>query len=370
MKYITIIGTVGVPANYGGFETLVENIIGENASKDLNYTVFCSSRSYPKRLSFYKGASLKYIPLEANGIQSILYDILSLIQATRKSNVILILGVSGCCFLPVYRLFSKKKLIINIDGLEHRRNKWGKWTRRFLKFSEKMAVKYADVVVADNKGIQDYVLEEYGKQAELIAYGGDHVLCDVSDIEDEVLRQYGLKNVDYSFSLCRIEPENNVHITLEAFKRTGKELFFIGNWGRSSYGKMLKDKYGDCKNIHLLSPIYDVRVLNILRSHCCYYIHGHSAGGTNPSLVEAMFFSKPILAYDVIYNRETTENKADYFSSVEDLVNLLRMPDFYYVLNAESMMEIAQRNYRWVMITKQYERLYDVHAKYNYHAIN
>lgn len=76
---------------------------------------------------------------------------------------------------------------------------------------------------------------------------------------------------------------------------------------------MLKDKYGDCENIHLLSPIYDVKVLNVLRSHCCYYIHGHSAGGTNPSLVEAMFFNKPILAYDVIYNRETTENKADYF---------------------------------------------------------
>ena len=363
MKYITIIGTVGVPANYGGFETLVENVIGENASKDGNYTVYCSSKSYPKRLSLYKGASLKYIPLDANGIQSIFYDILSLIQATRRSDVVLILGVSGCCFLPIYRLFSKKKLIINIDGLEHRRNKWGKWTRRFLRFSEKMAVKYADVVVADNKGIQAYVIEEYGKQAELIAYGGDHVLCDVSDIEDEVLEQYGLKDVDYSFSLCRIEPENNVHITLEAFKRTGKELFFIGNWERSSYGKMLKDKYGDCENIHLLSPIYDVKVLNVLRSHCCYYIHGHSAGGTNPSLVEAMFFNKPILAYDVIYNRETTENKADYFSSVEDLVNLLKMPDSYYVLNAENMMEIAQRCYRWIMITKQYERLYGVSAK-------
>ena len=88
---------------------------------------------------------------------------LSLIKATRKSDVILILGVSGCVFLPIYRLFSKKKLIINIDGLEHRRDKWGKWTRRFLKFSEKMAIKHSDVVVTDNKGIQDYVTEEYGK---------------------------------------------------------------------------------------------------------------------------------------------------------------------------------------------------------------
>lgn len=107
MKYVAIIGTVGVPANYGGFETLVENIIGENASKDVSYTIFCSGKSYAERSNFYKGALLKYIPLEANGIQSIFYDMLSLIKATRKSDVILILGVSGCVFLPIYRLFSK-----------------------------------------------------------------------------------------------------------------------------------------------------------------------------------------------------------------------------------------------------------------------
>ncbi len=354
---VVIIGTVGVPANYGGFETLAENMIGENASNVVSYTIYCSSKSYVNRLTSYKGANLQYIPLKANGTQSIFYDILSLLKATRGNDVILVLGVSGCAFLPIYRLFSKKKLIINIDGLEHRRNKWGKWTRRFLKFSEKMAVKYADVVVSDNKGIQDYVWKEYGKHSELIAYGGDHVLCDVSDIEDKILKEYGLKDMEYSFSLCRIEPENNVHITLEAFKRTRKELFFIGNWERSPYGKMLKDKYSDCKNLHLLSPIYDVKVLNVFRSHCCYYIHGHSAGGTNPSLVEAMFFHKPILAFDVIYNRETTENKANYFSSVEDLSELLNSNTLFQE-NANAMIEIAQRRYRWQFIAKQYEDLY------------
>ena len=107
-------------------------------------------------------------------------------------------------FLPIYRLFSKKKLIINIDGLEHRRDKWGKWTRRFLKFSEKMAIKHSDVVVTDNKGIQDYVTEEYGKESVLIEYGGDHVICDVGEEEKEVLERFCLKKETYSLALCRI----------------------------------------------------------------------------------------------------------------------------------------------------------------------
>lgn len=358
MKNISIVGTVGVPANYGGFESLVENIIGDNSSKNLCYTVYCSSKNYPEKHRVYKNAQLKYIPLNANGSQSILYDILSLVKATTKSDVILVLGVSGCCFLPIYRLFSKKRLIINIDGLEHRRDKWGKWARRFLKYSEKMAVKYADVIVTDNKGIQDYVKDEYGKDSKLIVYGGNHVLCDISDIENEVLEKYELKGEEYSFSLCRIEPENNVHITLEAFKKSGKRLVFVGNWERSLYGKELLETYAGCENIHLLSPIYDLKILNVLRSHCSFYIHGHSAGGTNPSLVEAMFFQKPILAFDVIYNRETTEQKADYFSSVDDLVKLLQLPYSSFQLNASSMMEIAQRRYRWEVIARQYERLY------------
>lgn len=358
MIRVSIIGTVGVPANYGGFETLVENIIGENASAGIEYTIFCSSKNYSQKQSIYKNAVLKYIPLDANGVQSIPYDICSLIKATRQSDVILVLGVSGCCFLPVYRLFSKKKLVINIDGLEHRRDKWGKWTRRFLKFSERMAVKYADVVVADNKGIQDYVREEYGKASELIAYGGDHVLCDISDIEEKVLSDYSLSGVEYSFSLCRIEPENNVHITLEAFKRSGKDLVFVGNWERSQYGKELHEKYGNLSNIRLLSPIYDLKVLNVLRSHCRFYIHGHSAGGTNPSLVEAMFFQKPILAFNVIYNRETTENKAHYFANVEELQEQLERGYISFASNAEHMGEIARRRYRWVVIARQYEDLY------------
>lgn len=227
MKQVAIIGTQGVPARYGGFESLVENIIGENCPADIRYTVFCSSKDLSSRNSSYKGCSLKYIPLHANGSQSIPYDIISLCKAIRGYDVVLVLGVSGCSFLPIFRLFSRTRLIVNIDGLEHRRDKWGRVARWILRFSESMAVRYADVVISDNKGIQDYVRETYHKESALIAYGGDHVGRDLSkETQQKYLGQYGLTPGEYAITVCRIEPENNCHITLEAFARSKKRLVF------------------------------------------------------------------------------------------------------------------------------------------------
>lgn len=355
MKNISIIGTQGVPANYGGFESLVENIIGDNKSSDINYTVFCSSKDLSQQINEYKGAKLKYIPLSANGIQSIPYDMLSLLKTPQNTDVILILGVSGSLILPFFRLFSKKKLVINIDGLEHRRDKWGKAARWYLKFSEKLAVKYADVIIADNKGIQDYVKEEYGKNSVLIAYGGDHVIRDIDpQFEENVLNRFSLTTQEYAITVCRIEPENNCHNTLEAFSRTDKKLIFIGNWSRSEYGRNLKEKYSQFSNIIIQDPIYDIDILYALRKNAGIYIHGHSAGGTNPSLVEAMFFGCPILCFDVVYNRASTQDKAYYWKDVEDLVELLQYKD----LRGDDMKVIAHKEYTWQTIASQYELLY------------
>ena len=305
------------------------------------------------------GAKTEYIGLNANGIQSIPYDIISLIKASRNSDVILILGVSGCAFLPVFRIFSKKKLIINIDGLEHRRDKWSKWIRKFLKFSEKQAVKYGDVIVTDNKGITNYVSDEYGKSSELIAYGGDHVLTKIDDeLTDKVLKEYGLKKDDYALGICRIEPENNVHLILEAFEKAKKKILFIGNWQKSDFGRQLAEKYNRSLYVRITPAVYDLDVLNVLRSNCNLYLHGHSAGGTNPSLVEAMFFEKPIIAYDCVYNRESTENKAYYFKSVDELKSIVTTTSSDFQENARNMAEIANRRYKWETIAKQYEQLY------------
>lgn len=356
---VAIIGTVGIPANYGGFETLVEQLVRHNKSEDLQYAVYCSKKSYHDERWVYHGAKTEYIRLNANGMQSIPYDIISLVKASRRSDVILVLGVSGCVFLPVFRLFSKKKLVINIDGLEHRRDKWSKWIRKFLKFSERQAIKYGDVIVTDNKGITDYVKDEYGKDSELIAYGGDHVLTNPDEtLIEETLDKYGLEKDNYSMALCRIEPENNVHTILEAFEKAHMKLVFIGNWTKSEYGKSLAEKYKDSKYVKITSAVYDLNVLNALRGNCSIYVHGHSAGGTNPSLVEAMFFGKPIFAFDCIYNRESTENKAIYFKSSEDLIAKLHSSSIDLNKNAADMAEIANRRYRWSIIASQYEALY------------
>lgn len=358
MKQVAILGIQGVPAKYGGFETLVENIIGKNGSPEIQYTVFCSAKDYATRMDSYKGTNLKYIPFfHANGAQSTPYDILSMLMCLRGYDTVVILGVSGCIFLPIFRLLYRKQLVINIDGLEHKRAKWGKFAKWFLRTSEAMAVRYADVVIADNKGIQDYVRDTYRKPSELIAYGGDHTQRSLPDEKQlEILRKYDLKAGDYAISVCRIEPENNSHVICEAFAKTGKNLVFVGNWERSVYSRELKNKYSSYRNIRMVNAVYDLDELYALRNQCCCYVHGHSAGGTNPSLVEAMFFGKPILAYDVVYNRETTENKAYYFKNSNQLVELVLRKE----KDGTSMKEIAKRRYTWKHIAKQYEALYGI----------
>ena len=356
MTKVAIIGTQGVPARYGGFESLVENLIGKDHSPNIDYTVLCSAKDLRQDIKEYKGAHLKYVPLlRANGVQSIPYDMLSMLKVVKGYDAILVLGVSGCIFLPILKFFSKSKIIVNIDGLEHKREKWGQFARFFLKYSESMAVYNADIVISDNKGIQDYVTETYHKKSEMIAYGGDHVLRDADPVKEvEILNEYRLEPGKYSMTVCRIEPENNCHMTLEAFTMTDKVLVFIGNWNRSEYGMSLKKKYCEYPNIKMLDPVYDLDTLFVLRKNCFVYIHGHSAGGTNPSLVEAMFFGRPILCYDVIYNRSTTFGRAYYFKDSNDIKQLLDSQN----LDGCVMKEIAEQNYTWEHIVAQYERLY------------
>ena len=368
-KKVAIVGIQGLPANYGGFETMVENIIGENCSENIEYTVFGSAVDMVKTVDMkeYKGAKLRYVKLfKANGAQSTPYDIVSMFKCVGKGyDVVLVLGVSGCIFLPIFRLLYRGKLIVNIDGLEHRRAKWGKFAKWFLRFSEKCAVKIADVIVSDNVGIQKYVTETYGKHSEMIAYGGDQALREVSaEKEREILEKYGLEKGRYAFTVCRIEPENNCHVTLEAFAKMSqdenprlKKLMFVGNWSRSAYGYDMMKKYEKYANIMIQTPIYDLDTLYVLRSCAGMYVHGHSAGGTNPSLVEAMQFPVPIIAYDCIYNRETTHGKAMYFGDADSLVAYLH-DDASHKQVGLAMQEIAKNEYQWKIIAAKYERLY------------
>ncbi|SNZ06157.1 Glycosyltransferase involved in cell wall bisynthesis [Persephonella hydrogeniphila] len=356
-KKIHIIGTVGLPPRYGGFETLTDNLV-EHLSKDFDIVVFCSSKFYKEKLKEYKGAKLEYIPLNANGIESIIYDSLSMIRSINRSDVMLILGVSGCIVLPILKKFYKGKIIVNIDGLEWKRSKWNSLARNFLKLSEKFAVNYSDAVISDNRAIQEYVKKEYGKDSYFIAYGGDHLKKE--ELTKESLERYPFLKEEYALTVCRIEPENNIHIMLEAFKKYKKMNYVIaGNFELNKYGQELKKKYENEKNIFMLN-IYDRKILNQFRSHCKIYVHGHSAGGTNPSLVEAMYFGLPIIAYDVIFNRETTKNRAEYFKDAEELINILENLNYSALERiGKEMFNIAKEEYTWSKIINKYKNLFN-----------
>jgi hypothetical protein len=171
---IAIVGSAGIPAKYGGFETLVENLVAHK-KPEINYMVFCSAKLYRERRNDYLGVKLRYVNLKANGMNSILYDLICMFLSLR-SDVMLILGVSGSIFMPFIRLLYRGKIITNIDGIEWKRDKWN-WVARFiLHLSEKIAVKYSDVIIGDNQGILDYIADVYNKQAVLIEYGADHAL--------------------------------------------------------------------------------------------------------------------------------------------------------------------------------------------------
>ena len=356
-KRVAIIGTNGLPGRYGGWDQLL-NHLSLMLSDKYEIIVYTSSHNAVKDLKEYNGAKIRIIPLKANGTQSVLYDGLSMLDACFKYDILLVLGTSGCIFLPLIKLFSKK-IILNPDGAEWKRGKWNKYIKIFLKLSEKLGVKLSNVVVADNIVIQEYLKKEYNTDSVLIEYGGDHV--QKVKLSLEAKNKYNIEDRKYAFKVCRIEPENNINLILEAFKNSKLILILIGNWNFSSYGKEIRNKYRSFENLVLLDPIYEQKTLDELRSNCGLYVHGHSVGGTNPSLVEAMNLELCCITFGVDYNIATTENSTIYFNTVSDLKIIIsdfldNKIDAQFIGN--NLKSIAIRRYNWVNIIAKYDQIF------------
>lgn len=354
MKKISILGTAGIPASYGGFETLAENLSRFHHANNLSckLVVYCSSKYYPEKSINFLSTRLRYIRLNANGVNSVPYDSISLLSSVlHRSNVILLLGVSGAAALPLVRLFSRALVVTNIDGIEWKREKWKGAARWFLRFSEWMAVRFSHEVIADNAGIAEHITQNYGRDCHVIAYGGDHAMQAPSKPYSGIALPSR-----YALALCRIEPENNVAMILEAFSAYPEiPLVFVGNWNHSTFGRELRLRYAGTPHLQLLDPIYDIGVLRTLRGNAAIYVHGHSAGGTNPSLVEMMHFGVPILAYDCIFNRCTTEDKACFFKDAAALRNALKILDADDAARiGVNMRLIAQARYTWDAVGRAY----------------
>jgi glycosyltransferase involved in cell wall biosynthesis len=363
MKW-AILGCAGVPAAYGGFETLAENLVLYWERQELGgeLTVVCSGTGAEQTPSVFHGARLTYLPVSANGVMSIFYDMASLLMAAwRRTDTVLLLGVSGAIALPLVRCFTRMRVVTNIDGIEWRRAKWTGLARRFLQMSEWMAVRFSHVVVADNQGVADHVRDFYGRPSEVIAYGGDHAMVeDASTFGTELPRRYAL-------ALCRIEPENNVEMILGAFEHTPEwPLVFVGNWDASEFGRAMRRRYQHCAHLSLADPEYDLAKLKTLRANASLYVHGHSAGGTNPSLVEAMHFGLPVVAFDCSFNRYTSFGQAQYFGSQDALVQVVRSFDTEsFSEQGLRLQALAREHYTWTQIGAQYFR---VLAKCNAHG--
>ena len=258
--------------------------------------------------------------------------------------------MSGAVILPLIRLFFSARIITNVDGIEWRREKWQGLAKHYLKFAEKVAVKASHEVIADNQAIADYLLEEYGCRAHVIPYGGDHATEASADYSHTVDLP-----ADYALGLCRIEPENNIHLILQAYDRLGKPLVFVGNWDKSAYGRQLKSQYKDHPTIVIHDPVYHPAGLQAIREKASLYLHGHSAGGTNPALVEMMHFGIPIAAHGCAFNRHTTEQKALYFETDTELVDIVeRLDKDAGERVGADMAEIANRRYTWARIGRSY----------------
>lgn len=345
-REVAVAGIIGVAKGYGGFETLAQNLIGEDSPIT---TVYCSSQYFSDKPRAYGGAEMVYLPVRSKGAAKILHTSWAIFHAgITKKTAVLLLGVSGGLVLPITKLFfSNLKIVTNIDGLEWQRGKWSSIVRKLLEVLEVLSCRYSDVVITDNPVLTKYVYQRYGISATEIAYGGEQSLAGRETA--------GERGADLNaFALCRIVPENNVELILEAFSKTKTLLTFVGNWDDSKYGKDLKVRFENYAHITLLDPIFCKDQLYELRSRAHIYVHGHSVGGTNPSLVEMMHFGIEVMAFDCEYNRATLNGYGRYFSTADALVSLVEEYKKVPFNDGPKIKNVANENYIWSIVREKY----------------
>lgn len=357
-KKVHIVGTHGVPAKYGGFETLAD-FLCQYLGSDFDLTVYCNSHKYENKQKKYFGASLKYIRLDASGFKGIFYDLITYFHSLLKADIILYLSPVGSGFMTPLKFIFRKKVIVNHGGLnEWEREKLSTIQKRWAKFNHRVAAKFADINIADNILYQESLNLNFKAKSKVIRYGGDHV-NKISINDFRFKRKYPFVNEKYAISVSRAQLDNNLHIVLDAFENFDNyKLVLVSNWEISKYGRDLKEKYLDRPNMVLLDAIYDKEELDYLRGNSHIYIHSHSRCGTAPSLVEAMNLSKAVISYDVPTNRETTYHKAIFFKNSDHLRNILKSLNSNDIFELEqNMQKLAETNYTWGQISLQYKQL-------------
>jgi glycosyltransferase involved in cell wall biosynthesis len=354
---IAILGTRGVPNNYGGFEHIAGYLSRGLVQKGHDVTVYNSSK-HPYQEKEWHGVHIVHCfdPEYLIGVPGqFIYDLNCIID-TRKRNydIILMLGYTSSSVWGF--LYPRKSIIItNMDGLEWQRTKYSKPVRTFLKLAEKLAVQSSRFHVADSPVIKQYLDAKYGINSKYIAYGAGLYLAS----DENMLIEYGLNKYQYFLLMARMEPENNIEMILDGYCLTNSKTKFvvIGNTG-NGFGKYLVEKYKQESRIVFLGAIFDEIKVQSITAFCKLYFHGHSVGGTNPSLLDAMAAKAPLAVHSNPFNRSIIKGNALLFTSANDVCNLIKEKKYLNEDHINNNYNTIANGFSWDRIISQYENYF------------
>ena len=381
IRHVFIIGSKGIPANYGGYETFVENLTKRKQDKNIKYYVACQNAG---KDFTYNDAFCFNVKVPSIGpAKAVYYDyfafkrVIKIIQENKINKPIVY--VLTCRIGPFYNSCVKKihklggKVFLNPDGHEWLRSKWPWIVKKYWKFSERLMVKHSDLIICDSLNIEKYIKNEYEKykpNTTYIAYGADISKSTLSDDDVKVVewfKKFSVTPNNYYLVVGRFVPENNYETIIREFMNssTSKDLVLITNVEMNKFYKRLLKKlnFEKDKRIKFVGTVYDEQLLKKIREKAFAYIHGHSVGGTNPSLLEALASTKVNLLYDVGFNRECGEDSCLYWSKkANSLSKIIANCDSFdnkmnEKLNEESTNQIKQK-YDWIFIVNLYEKVF------------
>lgn len=387
MKNIFIIGSKGIPANYGGFETFVDKLTSNKKSTNIKYHVSCLSNNFDEFTYNEARCFNVKVPNLGPG-KAVLYDIMALkmcldyIDKNKVKNALIY--ILACRIGPFLSKYKKRaselgvKIYVNPDGHEWKRDKWNCLIRKYWKISEKLMVKNADLLICDSKNIEMYIREDYRKynpNTTFIAYGAECKKSVIKDDDNKLLdwhRKHNISPKKYYLIVGRFVPENNYEVVITEFMKsnTNKDLVIVTNIEKNKfYNELLeKTKFNLDKRIKFVGTVYDQDLLKKIREDAYGYIHGHEVGGTNPSLLEALASTDLNLLLDVGFNKEVGEDGAVYFSKKNgDLSSLIYFLDDLslkeiYDMGKKAKLRISE-NYTWSKIVNQYETIFNCEIK-------
>lgn len=359
---VAMLGTRGVPARYGGFETAVEEVGRRLAARGHEITVYCrNTPSVSPTLGVFQGMTLVHLPsARYRSLETITHTAVSVAHEVWRGDfdAVLMFNAANSVFLP-FHWVRHIPVAIHMDGLEWKRGKWGRLGRTYYRIAESLAVRWSDALIADAKGISDYYRDEFGTPTVQIAYGAPR-LDHVGHVR---LAEINVRPGQYHLVVARFEPENNVDIAIEGYTLSGSTLplIVVGSAPYSSpHVHSLQRSARANSGVRLLGGVWDQNLLDELYVNALTYVHGHSVGGTNPSLLRAMGAATAVLAYDVSFNHEVLGENGLLFSDAAELAVHLRKAEANRQEMAGRGRRLAERAttiYTWDGVAREYEVL-------------